>query len=160
MGIASRTKATQFSCDVFCLNPKIRRELREAPLWTTGYRGAPPETEIFVLKKRSRMPLRSFYLTTGTGHRLPCCAGFSLADQGSHSDPRGDFAPYRALFSVSCAHPKKVKLGRDFGTTTEILDGLNDNDLLVLNPSTDLAEGAEVVPQLASEDKQRRDRRS
>jgi hypothetical protein len=30
---------------------------------------------------------------------------FSLADQGSHSHPRGDCAPYRALFSVSCAHP-------------------------------------------------------
>src|SRR5215469_7116347 len=38
-------------------------------------------------------------------HPLPCCAGFSLADQGSHSHPRGDFAPYRALFSVSCSHP-------------------------------------------------------
>jgi membrane fusion protein, multidrug efflux system len=34
---------------------------------------------------------------------------------------------------------KNVKLGRDFGTTTEILDGLNDNDLLVLNPPPDLA---------------------
>src|SRR3981189_3680705 len=33
------------------------------------------------------------------GRRLPCCAGFGLADQGSHSHPRGDFAPYRALFS-------------------------------------------------------------
>src|SRR5258707_12153549 len=41
-------------------------------------------------------------------HRLPCCAGFSLADQGSQSHPRGDFARYRALFSVSCAHPKKA----------------------------------------------------
>ena len=38
-------------------------------------------------------------------HRLPCCAGFSFADQGSPSHPRGDFAPYRALFSVSYAHP-------------------------------------------------------
>jgi hypothetical protein len=47
---------------------------------------------------------------------------------------------------------KKVKLGRDFGTTTEILAGLNDNDLLILNPPTDLAEGTAVVPQLASRD--------
>jgi RND family efflux transporter MFP subunit len=45
---------------------------------------------------------------------------------------------------------KNVKLGRDFGTTTEILDGLNDHALLVLNPPTDLAEGTEVVPQLLS----------
>jgi hypothetical protein len=30
---------------------------------------------------------------------------FSLADQGSRSHPRGDFAPYRALFSVSAADP-------------------------------------------------------
>jgi RND family efflux transporter MFP subunit len=55
---------------------------------------------------------------------------------------------------------KRVKLGRDFGTTTEILDGLNDNDLLVLNPPTDLAEGEAVVPQLVSEDEKGRDRRS
>jgi hypothetical protein len=30
----------------------------------------------------------SFYVTAGTGeHRLPCCVGFSLADEGSHSEP-------------------------------------------------------------------------
>src|SRR5258708_21486693 len=46
------------------------------------------------------------------GRRLPCCAGLSLADQGSHSHPRGDFAPYRALFSVSCAHPNKQNSSR------------------------------------------------
>jgi hypothetical protein len=103
-GNASRTMATQFSCDVFCLNPKIggSSERRHYGRRATG--GA-HETEIFVIKKRSRMPLRSFYVRLARGHRLPCCTGFSLADQGSHSDPRGDFAPYRALFSVSCAHP-------------------------------------------------------
>ncbi len=41
--------------------------------------------------------------TTGTPVAL--CSGFSLADQASHSHPRGDFGPYRALFFVSCAHP-------------------------------------------------------
>ena len=54
---------------------------------------------------------------------------------------------------------KNVKLGRDFGITAEILEGLNDNDLLVLSPPTDLAQGEPVVPQLASEDQQARDQR-
>jgi hypothetical protein len=30
----------------------------------------------------------------------------ALPTKGSHSHPGGDFAPYRALFSVSCAHPQ------------------------------------------------------
>jgi hypothetical protein len=47
---------------------------------------------------------------------------------------------------------KKVKLGRDFGTTSEILAGLNDNDLLVLSPPTDLAQDTEVVAQLVSDE--------
>ena len=63
----------------------------------------------FVLKKRSRIRLQLVLCDDWhREHRLPCCAGFSLADQGSHSHPRGDFAPYRALFSVSCAHPKNA----------------------------------------------------
>jgi hypothetical protein len=67
------------------------------------------------LKNAPEFDYSSFYVTTGTEHRLPCCAGFSLADQGSHSHPRGDFAPYRALFSVSCAHPTCVHRGLGCG---------------------------------------------
>ena len=56
-------------------------------------------------------PLRSI----AQEHLLPCCAGFNLADQGSHSHPRGDFAPYRALFSVSCGDPHLITEGLNLG---------------------------------------------
>jgi multidrug efflux system membrane fusion protein len=39
---------------------------------------------------------------------------------------------------------KIVALGRDFGKTTEILSGLNGDENLIINPSTELEEGARV----------------
>jgi hypothetical protein len=82
---------------------------------SAAFMGSAHETEKIVrlglpriirLKENApELDYSSFYVTLAREHRLPCCAGFSLADQGSQSHPRGDFAPYRALFSVSCAHP-------------------------------------------------------
>ena len=65
-----------------------------------------------IIRPKNAPGLRLRLVLCGDWHgtrRLPCCAGFSLADQDSHSHPRGDFAPYRALFSVSCAHPEIVR---------------------------------------------------
>ncbi len=39
---------------------------------------------------------------------------------------------------------QKVKLGRDFGKTIEVVEGLTGNESLVVNPSTDLVEGMKV----------------
>lgn len=39
---------------------------------------------------------------------------------------------------------RQVKLGRDFGKTIEIVDGLHGDENLVVNPTTDLVEGAQV----------------
>ena len=44
-----------------------------------------------------------------------------------------------------------VKLGRDFGKTIEIVDGLSGNETLVVNPSTDLVDGMKV--EVAKDDK-------
>ncbi|MGA8477741.1 MAG: hypothetical protein WB696_07270, partial [Chthoniobacterales bacterium] len=41
-------------------------------------------------------------------------------------------------------HIKLVKLGRDFGTKTEILSGLDPHDRVVQNPADDLHEGMPV----------------
>jgi membrane fusion protein, multidrug efflux system len=41
---------------------------------------------------------------------------------------------------------KKVTLGRDFGTTVEIVAGLGPHALLVANPSLDLVDGAVIDP--------------
>ena len=52
-------------------------------------------------------------------------------------------------------HYRDVKLGRDFGLTIEVVDGLQGNEVIVVNPSTDLVEGAkvEVQPEEKKDDK-------
>jgi RND family efflux transporter MFP subunit len=42
---------------------------------------------------------------------------------------------------------KKVRIGRDFGTTVEITEGINPDDWIILNPSDSLTAGAKVNPQ-------------
>jgi RND family efflux transporter MFP subunit len=41
---------------------------------------------------------------------------------------------------------KSVKLGRDFGTQVEVLSGLTDNDLVIVNPPDSLIDGEAVHP--------------
>ena len=48
-------------------------------------------------------------------------------------------------------HIKPVKLGRDFGTKTEILSGLDAQDRVVQNPADDLHEGLPVSIQSAAQ---------
>ena len=52
-------------------------------------------------------------------------------------------------------HYREVKLGRDFGLTIEVVSGLQGNESVVVNPSTDLIEGAkvEVQPEEKKDDK-------
>ncbi len=52
-------------------------------------------------------------------------------------------------------HYRDVKLGRDFGLTIEVVGGLQGNETVVVNPSTDLVEGAkvEVAPEEKKDDK-------
>jgi len=48
-------------------------------------------------------------------------------------------------------HIKSVKLGRDFGTKTEILSGLDAQDRVVQNPADDLNEGMPVSIQITTQ---------
>jgi RND family efflux transporter MFP subunit len=41
-------------------------------------------------------------------------------------------------------HLKDIKIGRDFGTKIEVVDGLDPNDNVILNPSDSLADGEKV----------------
>jgi len=41
-------------------------------------------------------------------------------------------------------HLKQLTIGRDYGTTLEVLQGLDANDWIVLNPADSLEEGQEV----------------
>jgi RND family efflux transporter MFP subunit len=44
-------------------------------------------------------------------------------------------------------HLQKVQLGRDLGSVIEIVDGLEDNSTIVLNPSDSLKDGTKVMAQ-------------
>ncbi|MDB6138399.1 MAG: efflux transporter, family, subunit [Verrucomicrobiaceae bacterium] len=51
-------------------------------------------------------------------------------------------------------HWQKIEVGRDFGTTMEVLKGLEDNVRVVMNPSDDLTEGLEVEARQPDEKKE------
>jgi len=48
-------------------------------------------------------------------------------------------------------HVRPVQVGRDYGATVEILDGIADGTVVVVNPSADLADGSRVRVATASE---------
>ncbi|MGA3066264.1 MAG: efflux RND transporter periplasmic adaptor subunit [Tepidisphaeraceae bacterium] len=54
-----------------------------------------------------------------------------------------------AVVDGTTVHFRKVTVGRDFGTSVEVLTGLSSDDQVVTNPGTDLADGitVEVVAQ-------------
>jgi len=43
-------------------------------------------------------------------------------------------------------HFQKVSVGRDYGTETEVLSGLEGGELVIINPTDDVREGARVKP--------------
>ena len=42
-------------------------------------------------------------------------------------------------------HLQKIVIGRDFGSSVEVLSGLNESDSVIVNPSDSISEGAPVV---------------
>jgi multidrug efflux pump subunit AcrA (membrane-fusion protein) len=49
-------------------------------------------------------------------------------------------------------HLRPIKVGRNYGESVEVLDGVSANDRLVLNPSDSLAEGDQVAVAPATRD--------
>jgi hypothetical protein len=49
------------------------------------------------------------------------------------------------ISSDSSINLKKLTVGRDLGTTVEILQGLTPNDSVVINPPDSLEQGEKVV---------------
>ena len=52
------------------------------------------------------------------------------------------------LDANNIAHFRSVTLGRDLGTETEVLKGLQPGDVVVLSPGDDVVEGAKVKPEM------------
>jgi RND family efflux transporter MFP subunit len=45
---------------------------------------------------------------------------------------------------TNTVHLKDIKIGRDFGTKLEVIDGLKEDDSVILNPSDSLTDGAKI----------------
>ncbi|MDB5946367.1 MAG: efflux transporter periplasmic adaptor subunit [Ramlibacter sp.] len=57
---------------------------------------------------------------------------------------RGDGTRVAVLDAAGAVHLQPVRLGRNYGDSVEVLQGLTGNERLVLNPSDSLAEGDKV----------------
>lgn len=57
---------------------------------------------------------------------------------------RADGTQIAILDPENKAHIKPVHIGRDFGKTMEVLDGLQENDRVIINPTEKIREGIQV----------------
>jgi hypothetical protein len=58
---------------------------------------------------------------------------------------RGDGIRVAAVDAQGRIHLLPIHIGRNYGETVEVLDGVTGNDQLVLNPADSLAEGDVVA---------------
>jgi len=58
---------------------------------------------------------------------------------------RGEGSLVAVVSNGRIIHLQKVQTGRDLGTSIEVVDGLADNSVIVLNPSDTLRDGAQVL---------------
>jgi len=64
---------------------------------------------------------------------------------------RGDGPQVALVDPDGTVHFKLIHLGRDLGTSIEVLDGLEVGQMLAVNPGDTVREGARVKPQASSE---------
>lgn len=55
-----------------------------------------------------------------------------------------------AVVKDGAVHLRKISIARDFGKQVEVREGVGPGDLVVLNPTVDLADGSKVAPQPGS----------
>jgi hypothetical protein len=66
---------------------------------------------------------------------------------------RGEGIRVAVLDAAGRVQLKPVRIGRNYGETVEVLNGVAGTDRLVLNPSDSLAEGDEVAVAPAAREK-------
>ena len=76
---------------------------------------------------------------------LPVAAGNGVVVPTNALMFRGDGMRVATVDAKGVVKMVPVKVGRNFGQSVEVLDGLAGNERLVLNPSDSLAEGDTVV---------------
>lgn len=76
---------------------------------------------------------------------LPLAASKSLTIPGNALLFRAEGTRVAVVDAQGKVHLRPVSIGRNYGETVEVLDGISGTDRLVLNPSDSLAEGDVVV---------------
>lgn len=77
---------------------------------------------------------------------LPLPAGNALSVPTNALVIRGDGIQVAVVGAENRIQLKPVKIGRNYGQSVEVLDGVTVKDRLVLNPADSLANGDQVVP--------------
>jgi multidrug efflux pump subunit AcrA (membrane-fusion protein) len=75
---------------------------------------------------------------------LPLAASQAMAVPSNALLFRGEGTRVAVVDPGGVIRLQTVKLGRNYGDTVEVLDGLKGNETLVLNPSDSLASGDKV----------------
>jgi hypothetical protein len=65
---------------------------------------------------------------------------------------RGEGLRVAAVDAQGRVHLRPIKIGRNFGQSVEVLEGVSLNDQLVLNPSDSISEGDKVAIAPAAKD--------
>jgi RND family efflux transporter MFP subunit len=126
--------------------------VRQAELQGRSFRGQVARTAASI-DAGSRTMQVEIALPNLDGSLLPGAfvqVALALAPSATLSVPsnalmfRGDGTRVAIVGSSGTVHLQPVRLGRNYGETVEVLDGLQGNERLVLNPSDSLAEGDPV----------------
>jgi RND family efflux transporter MFP subunit len=83
---------------------------------------------------------------------LPLAASKALTIPTASLLIRGDGIRVAAVDAQGRVHLRLIHIGRNYGETVEVIDGVAGNEQLVLNPSDSLADGDQVVIALAGKD--------
>ena len=83
---------------------------------------------------------------------LPLAASQALLIPTTALLIRGEGIRVAAVDPGGRVHLRPVRIGRNYGETVEVLDGVRETDKLVLNPSDSIAEGDNVTIAVAAKD--------
>jgi RND family efflux transporter MFP subunit len=83
---------------------------------------------------------------------LPLAASNALLIPTTTLLIRGEGIRVAAVDTQGRVHLRPIRIGRNYGETVEVIDGVTGNEQLILNPSDSLAEGDQVSIALATKD--------
>jgi RND family efflux transporter MFP subunit len=83
---------------------------------------------------------------------LPLAASKALLIPTTALLIRGEGIRVAAVDAEGRVHLQPVRIGRNYGETVEVIDGVRETDKLVLNPSDSIAEGDNVTIAIAAKD--------